>query len=845
MTAAWNIARRELSAGLNGFWIYLACIFLGVATIAAAGSVTKVFTRGLAGEARMLLGGDAMFTVSQRRADAEERAFVEGLGTVTEKVSLNVMGQAGGDRRQVDITAVDGKFPLIGTVDLSGTDKSLGEVLLPTKVNVWGVAVSQSFLDQFDASIGDEVLIGPVQSIIRARLDRLPDQIGMAGAFGPEVLIHLDAMVDAGRLTPGQIFRSRLIVTFAGETTLASAKADFDAAFPDTNLRLREPEDAVDGLKDLLDTLNNFLAIIGIAALLAGGIGVEQASSAFLKARIGAIAALKSLGADGGLIRTAYTLQLGGLAVSGGLAGLVLGALTPYIMVGFAGDRIALPQALGLYPTPLLTALIMGLLSAGIFAFPAIGRARATPPSALFRNLDEDQKTRTPLLERCLSFACAAALVFVALIQSSRPFVTLALLIGAALSWSVFLLAGLALKWLAGRLSRNAQGFWRLALSNMGGPGSLATVIVPSLGLGITLLSLVVATQTNLLRQIQQTAPANAPSLIFTQVPSQTTAEFDQLVASHGVDISNGNDFRRAPFLLVRVTSIKGTPVADAPVSEAERWVVRGETSVTFLGPQPQDTRLTAGEWWSEDYSGPLLVSVEEGAAKGLRLSPGDELGIRVFGRDLTATVASIRQVEWGTFGIGSNTAFVFSPGTLEAANPSHVAIARTEGSNDRALIADLATDFPDVLVFETRPALEAASKIFEDISLAVNAAASVVTISALLVLIGTFGVMARTRAWETALLKSLGAERGQILKLYALEFALAGGAGALLGVTLGTLGAYPIIVQVFEAKWMLPALPVSAILLMALFVAAVGGLAVGRSTLARPTARVLRQSDL
>ena len=180
MAAAWKIARRELSAGLKGFWIYLACIFLGVATIAAAGSVTKVFTRGLAGEARMLLGGDAMFTVSQRRADAEERAFVEGLGTVTEKVSLNVMGQAGEDRRQVDVTAVDDLFPLIGTVDLSGTDQSLGDVLEPSDA-VWGVAVSQSFLDQFDASIGDQVQIGPVQALIRARLDRLPDQQAPSG----------------------------------------------------------------------------------------------------------------------------------------------------------------------------------------------------------------------------------------------------------------------------------------------------------------------------------------------------------------------------------------------------------------------------------------------------------------------------------------------------------------------------------------------------------------------------------------------------------------------------------------------------------------------------------------
>ena len=246
-------------------------------------------------------------------------------------------------------------------------------------------------------------------------------------------------------------------------------------------------------------------------------------------------------------------------------------------------------------------------------------------------------------------------------------------------------------------------------------------------------------------------------------------------------------------------------------------------------------------EWWPADYSGPLQLSVELGAARGLRLSPGDTIGIRVFGRDLTAEVSSIRAVEWGSFGIGSNTAFVFSPGTLEAANPFHIAIARTDGSQDRALIAALEQDFPDVLVFETRPALEAATKIFEDISLAVNAAASVVTIAGLLVLFGTLGVVARKRAKEAALLKTLGAERRMVLSLYAGEFAIAGGVGAGLGTLIGMVGSYPVIVSVFEARWHFPLLPVLALVGAALLTSAIGGLIVGLNTLSKSPAQVLR----
>ncbi len=839
MSAAWRIAIRELSGGLRGFWIYLACITLGVAAISSAGSVTEVFTRGLAGEARMLLGGDAMFAVNQRRLTDDERAYAESLGDVTEKITLTVMGTAGDLRRQVDLTGIDDAFPLVGEMELSGDI----DTTFDQQGELWGAAVSQSFLNQFDAAIGDEINLGPVRAEIRARLDRLPDQIGTPGSFGPEAVVSIRALEAADRLGVGQLFRTRLIVSANTELPIRELREAFDESFPEANVRIRGPENAVDGLQELLQTLNDFLSIIGIAALIAGGIGVEQATTSFLQSRTSAIAALKSLGAESGLIRTAYTIQLGALALLGGALGLIIGAAAPYLMVSFAGDQIALPQALAIYPIPLITALALGLLSAGFFAIPAIGRARATPPSALFRNLSEESRTRTPLLERSLSHACLAGFVLLSTLSSSRPMITLALLAGTAIIWGAFLLTAWLIKRAAKPVADNSRGLTRLAFSNISGPGSLASAIVPSLGIGLALLSLVVAVQANLLRQIQETAPANAPSLVFTQIPGDRAENFDELIEGFGVDIDDSDAYRRAPFLLVRITELNGVPTAEAEIADSERWAVRGETNVTFLGPEPEGGETVEGEWWAEDYSGRLLVSVEEGAARGLGLSPGSTIGLRVFGRDLTAEVAAIRRVEWGTFDIGSNTAFIFSPGILEAANPSHVAIARTDGREDRALISALKDNFAGVVVFETRPALEAASKIFDDIALAVNAAASVVTIAGLLVLMGTLGVMTQKRAVEAALLKTFGAARSQIFQLYALEFSIAGGIAAMLGALIGIAAAYPIIVTVFEARWSIPYGPVGVILIAALGISVLGGLFVARSVLAKPAARVLRDA--
>jgi len=842
--AAFKIALRELSGGLKGFWIYLACIMLGTAAIASAGSVTEVFSRGLASEARVLLGGDAMFGTSQRAFTQEERKFITGLGETTESAGLDIMASAGERRRQVNLRAVDENFPLIGTVTLSGADTSFQSALSRTSTKpggeLWGTVVSQSFLDAFDVKIGDTVEFGQINAIIRARLDGTPDRVGTPGSFAPEAMLSLDAVKEAGRLDPGQIFSTGFRVSFNSENN------DFDTiektakeTFKDVGLRLREPSDAVDGLQNLLATLNSFLAIIGIASLVAGGVGVAQATTSFLGTRIASIAALKALGADSGTIRTAYMLQLGTLAFIGALIGMLIGAAAPYVLIALSANGVALPQTLGIYPAPLLKALALGMLAAAIFALPAIGRARATRPAALFRQLTQNAKTKTPFIETACAFGAAILLALLAIFTSANAAVTAMLLIGAILAWGVFILAAFLVRKLAGHLAKTAKGFWRLTLSNLGGPGSLAPTIVPALGLGLALLTLVASVQANLLRQISEIAPTNAPSLVFSQIPHGQIDQFDTLIAANKIEIEDPDAFRRAPFLQGRVIALNDIPIDKDKVAPSERWVVQGETSLTYLSKQPPEAELVEGAWWAEDYTGDLQVSLEMGVAKGLKVGLGDNIGFRVFGREVKANITSLRRVDWGTFGVSSNTAFILSPGTLEAARPYHVAIAKTPQNNEAAVIAAIGEALPDVVVFQTRPALATAARLFGNIAIAVNAAAAVVTIAGLLVLLGAFAAMARKRQTESALLKVFGAERKNILALYGAEFAFAGTAGAVIGAGLGISGAYPIVTQVFEAEWTFPWRESVGIAALAIGVSALGGISVGIATLRQKPARI------
>ncbi len=837
--AWWRIAVQELRGGLAGFWIYVMCLALGAWAIAAAGAARATFNEGLTVQSRMLLGGDAALNLSQREATDEELAWFRDRSTaMSEAAAVDIMARKGEALRQTDVRGVDAGFPLMGKVDLA-PDMPL-RAATEQRDGVWGMAASQSLLDALKVKVGDRIDMGGREMEIRALLVREPDRLGPPGQFEPRVIVAIESLREQEQLSPGRLFRVTYRLSLKPEAAV-TFETDVDKAWKSAGVRYRSPEDAVDGLRDLLDMLNTFMSVIGIAALVAGGVGVAQATSSFLDTRIESIAALKALGADADTIRAAYAVQFGALAALGAGVGVALGAVTPWLILNFYGDKIPLPSVIGFYPLPLLRAFALGLLAAVMFATPALGRARATPPAALFRRMGAEARTRTPWPERIVSALAAVALVALAAFGSARADVTVGLLVGAGLTALLLIAAALGVKWIARRLSRVARGYARLALANLGGPGSLAPTIAPALGLGLALLTLVAVVQLNLLGQIRDTAPANAPAIIFRQVPGADAEAFDALLKANGVAIDNPDDYRRAPFILGRVISLRGKELTESDVAPEERWVMRGETAMTYLAGKPPEADLRSGKWWPADYSGPALVSVEEGVAKGMALKVGDAIGFRIFGRDIEAHVGSIRKVDWG--GFGANMPFVLSPGALAGANPFHTAIVRLPPDKEDALIKAVADRWPGVLAFQLRRTLETAADLFEQVSLVVSAMAGVVTIAGMMVLFGAFAAAARKRRQESALLKVFGASRPAILLLYAVEFALAGLAAAALGAGLGVAAAHPIVINVFEARWRFEWAPVLGVAGWAVFAAAAGGVAVGWATLAHRPARVLRSA--
>jgi putative ABC transport system permease protein len=831
---AFNIAVAELKSGIKGFKLFLICLAIGVAAIAAAGSMAQAFRSGLDSEQRRILGGDFVLSLRQRAPSPAQVNFFKSVGQISTATDANTMGASGDIRRLIQIRAVDQIHPLEGTVTLAPAGAL--QPLLTQQNNLWGGVAEQALLDAFKLKVGDtiELPYGKVQ--IRAVLVKEPDALGRGFAFSPRLMISSDALKPLSIAQTGSLFSTSLRVQLTNPAAAEATKISFEEAFPEDQRALRDKARSAEGFGRALDRVELFLSCVGFAALLAGGLGVAGAVRGHLQTRRGSIAILKAMGASGGDVRLAYGMQIFVLACLGALLGVLIGGAAPFLTSWAYGSALPIPINLALFPKPLAAAGGIGLLCAFAFAAPPLGAARATPPSHLLRGGGGD--SATPLPERIASLLGLTALAGLFALTSPNPTMAIMLAIGSGIAWMMFYGLGKLAQILA-RHAPKPGGAWGLGLAALGGPGSLAPAAAPALGLGLALLVSLGQIQSNLVAQVRDTAPARAPSVAYTEIPDAKSADFDALIRAN-VPGLKPDDYGRTPVLTVRVFSLNGVEIDPAKVKPSERWLVEQEIGATWLAQKPASAKLVSGTWWPKDWNDPFeaKVSLEADAAQGIGAKVGDTLGVLVSGREIEARIDNLRTVDWA--GFGANFALVFAPGAFEGAAFRHYAIARLTPNDEAKITAALAKDFPAVGIVRVRDALAAAGDLFESLAIAIQAIAAVALAAGVAAVAGALAAGSRRRLYEAAILKSLGASRARIVGAMAIEQASAGLIAALIGSGIGLGAAYAIVTRVLEADWVLNVPLLGAIILSAVGLFALAGAGAGFAALGRSPASVL-----
>jgi len=660
----------------------------------------------------------------------------------------------------------------------------------------YGAAAEALVLGRLGLHPGDRVRIGNATLTLRAQIDVEPVRVASPSIFGPRVLVSAAALPATGLLQPGAIAEHHLRIALLDGADPAALTTALRAAFPDTGWRIRGTADAAPGVAQFIDQTSLFMTLVGLTSLLVGGIGVANGVRAWLEARARSIATLRCLGASPRLVFAVCLIQVLTLSTLGVLAGLAAGAILPIVAVEFLGDVLPVPPQTGVFFAPLALAGAYGLLTAAAFALWPLGRAMRISGAALFRDAVLPAMARPPLPLLAANVALALALVALTVATSPERGFALGFCCAAAGTLLLFRVGGALLTWGAAHIRPPRRPWARLGLANLYRPGSSTPLMLVSVGLGLSTLAAVALIEGNVRGQILEQMPAQAPSFFFIDVQNDQMPAFRKLVeATPGV-----SDFKEVPSLRARIVAVKGVPVDRVHATPDTAWALRGDRGLTYAAAMPADTRLTAGQWWAKDYTGPPLVSFDANLAKGWGVGVGDTLRVNVLGRDLDLRIASLRDVAWRTLGI--NFTLVASPGLLEHAPHTHIATVRATPAAQGGLLRAVTDAFPNVSGISIAEVLQAVAALLGQIGTALAATGSLTLAAGALVLAGAVAAGQRRRVQEAVILKALGASRAQIRAAWLVEFGILGAVAGLLAAVVGTAASFGVVRYVMHAQW-------------------------------------------
>jgi len=805
LALAVRLARRELSGGVRGMRVVIACLALGVAAIAGVATLRKGIELGLDQDGQRILGGDLELSVGYRPLEDEQLRLLNAMAEVSRIVEMRGMAVVAGrgqpaldavpDRMLVELKAVDGTYPLYGEVAVEG-GRSLADALGQADGR-FGVVAEAAVVERLGLRPGDRLRLGEAEFAFRGTLLVEPDRVATPQVLGPRVMIAEAALPTTRLIQPGSLVRFdyRLRLPEGSDPRVV---AETIRGFGDGGWRIRDTNAAAPQVGGIVERTALFMTLVGLTALLVGGIGVANGVKAWIERRQRSIAVLKCVGAPAGLVFTTYGLQIAAIASLGIVLGVVGGAALPHLGILVLGDALPVPPVLGIYPRPLLGAALYGVLVTAAFALWPLARARSIPGAALFREGVDSTRVKVPVWLWVLNGAAIVALVAVLVVTSRDRVFTAAFCGGAFGTLLLFRLGAWGLSSVARRLGHLRNPAVRLGLASLYRPGSTAPLMLVSLGLGLSTLAAVALIQGNLQRQVLESIPERAPAFFFIDIQPDQVAEFDRLVRTTP---GTGEEVR-VPSLRARIVALNGVPVEQAVVEPDVAWALRGDRGLTYAASAPANARLVEGAWWPADYRGEPLLSFDANLAKGMGIGVGSTMTVNVLGRDVTFRVANLRQIDWRS--LSMNFTLVASPGLLESAPHTFIATVHAEPSAETPLLRAVTDAMPNVSAIRVRDALATVNGLLEKIAGALSSTAAITLVSGALVLAGAIAATQARRIYEGVVLKTLGATRRQVLTAYLVEFGALGLTAGLIASVVGSASSWAVTVLVLQSDWAL-----------------------------------------
>ena len=783
------LAWRETRGARRHFAYLVACITLGVGALVAVASFAASLERTVGRSARALMGGDVEIRSTQPLS-VEGLAVIANLRADTLPITeLVAMSTAGGRSQIVELKAVGPGYPFYGDL-ITEPAAPLGALIGKSRV-----LVHESLLARLGLRVGDKLTIGEGDFTVSGVIRQEPDRAVGVFSLGPRVLIDAGDLEGTRLIRQGSRVRHRVLFRLAAGKDVEAFRDAVAARVTDAGVRVTTYTQAQPGVRRFWNQLTVYLGLTGLVALMVGGIGVATSVRAFVQGKLETIAVLKCLGAGWRQVLAAYLLQTVLLGLGGSLLGAALGSALQWALAPALAPLMPVPLEAGVSTRAVLAGLAMGTGLTLLFALWPLLDIRRVPPALILRH---EVEARLPGRRPWLAAVPIAAGLGALAVWEAGSFMVGAIFIGGLAGALILLSAGARLVIEgARRLPRLRSLAWRQAVANLHRPGSHAGTVLVSLGLAVMLVVAVALLEQSLRAELAQRGPGRAPAFFFIDIQPDQAEPFRRLVAD-----KTGQEPALTPVVRSRLAAINSALASQDPRQRREEvWYLSREYVLTWAALQPAENPVVAGRWWTaEEAAREPLISVEEEIAKNLGVGIGDTLGFDIQGVTVTARVANLRRVEWQTF--GTNFFVIFSQGALDGAPTTWLATARVAPDDELGVQSAVTAAFPNVTAIPVREVLERIAGVLDQIALAIRLLAGVSIATGLIVTAGALGVSRHQRLYQSVILKALGATRGLVARVFAVEYALLGAAAGFGGSALAAALAWGVLHWVLEVPW-------------------------------------------
>ena len=790
---AFRLAWRETRGAWRHFGYFFACITLGVSALVGVGSFADSLERTVARSARSLMGGDVEIRSAQPLA-LDVTALVPEAGsrgvTVTRVRELVAMAQAGpSEIRLVELKAVEPAYPLYGELVTEPPGVPLREL-----IGTGRALVHESLLARLGLRVGDRFRVGDLELTISGIVRKEPDRAIGVFSLGPRVLLAAEDLDRTGLVRPGSRVRHRTLLGLPEGLDPGAIRDRLVEALPSVQ-RVATYSQAQPGLRRFWDQLTMYLGLTGLVALMVGGIGVAVSVSAFVRSKLDSIAILKAVGAGWRPLLAAYLLQTALLGLGGSVLGALLGSAVQPLLAPTLSRLLPIELTLAFSLPAVLRGLAMGVGVTLLYALWPLLQIRYVSPARILRAGTEARRPgRRPW---AAAVPIAAGLAGLALWQAGSW--KIGALFAGGLAAALLLLAlGARLVIALARPRARRAPAWRQGAANLHRPGSHAGPVLVSLGLAVMLVVAIALLDTSLRAQLVERAPGSAPAFFFIDIQPDQAEPFARLVAAHGATAPA----ELTPVVRSRLSAVNSVPITAGDRSRREdAWYLTRDYVLTWAAEPPGHNAIVAGRWWTPaEAAREPLISVEEEIARQLGVGLGDALTFDIQGVPVTARVTSLRHVHWRR--LTANFFVIFSPGALDGAPSTFIATVPARADDEQALQSAVVAAFPNITAIPIREVLERLDAMLDQIALAVRLVAAFSVGAGLIVMAGALAITRQQRLYQSVILKALGATRGFVSRVFAVEYALLGAAAGVAGSALAAALAWAVLRFALDVPW-------------------------------------------